>query len=113
MTEVHPFLDGKPKRMLIDGKWLLSASGKTFDSFNPSTGEKLASVAEGDSVDIDLAVAAARRWPTIRTRTRWRLPDPMSPVSRSSVPLPAMMLVPSGSRGQSAVGISKRQSAIA
>ena len=61
MTEMHPFLDGKPKRMLIDGKWLLSASGKTFDSFNPSTGEKLASVAEGDSEDIDLAVAAARR----------------------------------------------------
>jgi len=27
MTEVHPFLDGKPKRMLIDGKWVLAASG--------------------------------------------------------------------------------------
>lgn len=57
----HPFLDGKLKRMLIDGKWLEAASGKTFETFNPATGEVLATVAEGDSEDIDLAVAAARR----------------------------------------------------
>jgi hypothetical protein len=25
---VHPFLDGKPKRMLVGGKWLEAASGK-------------------------------------------------------------------------------------
>src|SRR5271168_2498999 len=61
MTEVHPFLDGKPKRMLIDGKWLEAASGKTFDSINPATGELLAKVAEGDAEDIDRAVEAARR----------------------------------------------------
>src|SRR6202453_3958745 len=61
MTEVHPFLDGKPKRMLIGGKWLEAASGKTFESRNPATGELLANVAEGDAEDIDLAVAAARR----------------------------------------------------
>src|SRR5271163_1022494 len=60
MTEVHPFLDGKPKRMLIDGKWVLAASGKTFESRNPATGELLANVAEGDAEDIDRAVAAAR-----------------------------------------------------
>ncbi len=39
MTEVHPFLDGKPKRMLIGGKWLEAASGKTFETRNPATGE--------------------------------------------------------------------------
>lgn len=60
-TTRHPYLDGKPKRMYIDGKWLEAASGKTFDSINPSTGEVLASVAEGDAEDIDRAVAAARR----------------------------------------------------
>ena len=60
-TTRHPYLDGKPKRMYIDGKWLEAASGKTFDSINPSTGEVLASVAEGDAKDIDRAVAAARR----------------------------------------------------
>ncbi len=57
----HPFLDGKPKRMLIDGKWLEAASGKTFDTINPATGELLAKVAEGDAEDIDRAVEAARR----------------------------------------------------
>jgi aldehyde dehydrogenase (NAD+) len=60
MTEIHPFLDGKAKRMLIGGKWLEAASGKTFETRNPATGEILAHVAEGDAEDIDRAVAAAR-----------------------------------------------------
>ena len=47
MTDVHPYLDGKAKRMLIDGKWLEAASGKTFETRNPATGEILAHVAEG------------------------------------------------------------------
>lgn len=46
--------------MFIGGKWLEAASGKTFDTHNPATGELLAQVAEGDSEDIDRAVAAAR-----------------------------------------------------
>ncbi len=57
----HPFLTGKPKRLFIDGKWVEAASGKTFDTLNPSTGQVLASVAEGDAEDIDRAVEAARR----------------------------------------------------
>ena len=57
----HPFLTGKPKRLFIDGRWEEAASGKTFDTLNPSTGEVLAAVAEGDREDIDRAVAAARR----------------------------------------------------
>ncbi len=61
LTRRHPFLDGKPKRMLIDGRWVEAASGKTFETTNPSTGEVLAAVAEGDSEDIDRAVEAARR----------------------------------------------------
>ena len=35
----HPFLDGRPKRMLIDGKRVEAASGKTFATLNPATGE--------------------------------------------------------------------------
>ncbi|HEY3788712.1 MAG TPA: aldehyde dehydrogenase family protein, partial [Urbifossiella sp.] len=49
------------QKMLIDGKWVDSASGKTFDTINPSTGEVICRVAEGDKADIDLAVKAARR----------------------------------------------------
>ena len=58
----HPFTTGAEiKRMLINGEWVRAASGKTFESRNPATGELLATVAEGDKEDIDRAVAAARR----------------------------------------------------
>src|SRR5215470_7673050 len=77
-TTQHPYLDGKVKQMLIDGKWVDSVSGKTFDSINPATGEVLARVAEGDKADIDLAVAAARRafegpWSKFKPFDRQRL----------------------------------------
>ena len=55
------FLDGKPKKLFIDGQWVEARSGKTFQSHNPATGEVLADVAEGDAADIDRAVEAARR----------------------------------------------------
>jgi len=55
------YVDGKTKLMLIDGRWVPAASGKTFESRNPATGELLANVAEGDREDINRAVAAARR----------------------------------------------------
>lgn len=57
----HPFADGSYKKMLIDGQWRDAASGKRFETHNPATGELLATVAEGDAEDINLAVAAARR----------------------------------------------------
>ncbi len=56
----HPFLDGQVKRLLIGGAWVASASGKTFVSIDPSTGGRLAEVAEADSEDVDRAVRAAR-----------------------------------------------------
>ena len=39
------YADGKTKLMLIDGRWVPAASGKTFESRNPATGELLAHVA--------------------------------------------------------------------
>ena len=51
----------KDRKMLIDGKWVDSASGKTFETINPSTGDTICSVAEGDKADVDLAVKAARK----------------------------------------------------
>lgn len=57
----HPFLNGKAKRLFIDGLWVEAVSGKTFDTSNPSTGALLAQIAEGEAADIDKAVAAARR----------------------------------------------------
>ncbi len=45
----------------IDGTFRDAASGATFTTENPATGEVIAEVAAGDSTDIDAAVAAARR----------------------------------------------------
>ena len=49
------------QKMLINGEWVDSVSGKTFDTINPSTGEVICKVAEGDKADVDLAVKAARK----------------------------------------------------
>lgn len=38
-----------------------SISGKTFDTINPATETKLASIQEADKADVDVAVKAARK----------------------------------------------------
>ncbi|GED32916.1 aldehyde dehydrogenase family protein [Brevibacillus centrosporus] len=48
-------------QLFIDGKWVDALSGKTFDSFNPATGEVNGVVAEAGAQDVDLAVKAARK----------------------------------------------------
>ncbi len=45
----------------IDGRFVPSADGSRFPTVNPATGAVLADVARGGSVDIDRAVASARR----------------------------------------------------
>lgn len=48
-------------QLFIDGQWSAAASGETFAVHNPATGAVIADVAAGDAVDVDRAVAAARR----------------------------------------------------
>lgn len=48
-------------KMLIDGEWVDSASGQTFDAIYPGTGQVIAKVALADKEDVDRAVKAARR----------------------------------------------------
>jgi phenylacetaldehyde dehydrogenase len=77
-----------PKKLLIDGKWVPAASGKTFEVKNPATGKTIAHVAEGDQADVDAAVRAARRafesgpWaamtPSERGKMVWRIGDAIS-----------------------------------
>ncbi len=47
--------------LFIGGKWQKPETGKYFDSINPATEEKLATVAEAGKADIDKAVKAARK----------------------------------------------------
>lgn len=57
---VEKFLSGT-KKMYINGEFVESVSGKTFETYNPATGEVLATVYEAGPEDIDLAVKAARK----------------------------------------------------
>ena len=76
---------GRRAGMLIDGKLVQAASGKTFAVYNPATGTVIANVPEGDKADVDLAVAAARRafdsgvWakvgPSGRGKMLWKMAD--------------------------------------
>src|SRR5580693_6404354 len=82
--DVEAFI-GSPRQLFINGQWCDAASGKTFETPNPATGETLARVAEGDAEDINRAVRAARRafeqgpWgrmtPSERGRIIWRIGD--------------------------------------
>ncbi len=83
-SRVDEFLS-KPRPMFINNQFVNSASGKTFPTYNPATGEVLAQVAEGDREDIDRAVKAARKafenpaWADMpasqRGRLIWKLAD--------------------------------------
>ena len=83
--EVASFLKGGPKKLFIGGRWVEAASGKTFETIDPATGEVLARVAEGAAEDIDRAVAAARKsfdrgtWrelpPAERAKVLWKVGD--------------------------------------
>ncbi|MGF7008634.1 aldehyde dehydrogenase family protein [Aminobacter sp. BE322] len=53
-------IDGRHRRMFIGGRWVDAASGRTFETRNPATGEVIATVPRAQKEDIDRAVAAAR-----------------------------------------------------
>ena len=48
-------------QMYIDGKYVDSASGKWFDSYNPYSGEPWAQIAQGGAEDVDRAVRVAHK----------------------------------------------------
>jgi aldehyde dehydrogenase (NAD+) len=66
----------KAYQTYIDGKWVDAASGKTFQTFDPYTGEPWALIPECDKADVDRAVEAASRafesgpWPKMTGRRR-------------------------------------------
>ena len=59
-TAIEPSVKVSATKLLINGKWVDSASGKTFPTINPATGAVISQVAEADAVDVDRAVIAAR-----------------------------------------------------
>lgn len=76
--EALVWLDRHHRRFghFIDGEWRQPAEGIFFDSTDPATGEKIASVAQGSVADIDAAVKAARKafpkWQSLSGHARAR-----------------------------------------
>jgi acyl-CoA reductase-like NAD-dependent aldehyde dehydrogenase len=58
---LQSFLDGKVKGLWIDNVYTEGSSGETIESTDPATGQVLAHVQTASSVDVDRAVASARR----------------------------------------------------
>ncbi|GAB4832941.1 Aldehyde dehydrogenase 2 member C4 [Ancistrocladus abbreviatus] len=66
-------------KLFINGEFVDSISGKTFETIDPRNGEVIARIAEGENADIDLAVKAAREafdhgpWPRMSGYARGRI----------------------------------------
>jgi aldehyde dehydrogenase (NAD+) len=76
--EVLTWLDqhGRHFGHFIDGAWRQPVDGGQFDTADPSTSEKLATVAQGSAADVDAAVKAAGaafpKWQTLTPHARAR-----------------------------------------
>src|SRR5436305_5674335 len=76
--EAATWLDRHNRRfaLFIDGGWREPQKKEYFDTVDPSTGEKLATVAQGGPADIDAAVkaacAAAPKWRALTPHVRAR-----------------------------------------
>jgi len=76
--EALAWLDRHGRRFghFINGAWQAPAAGIYFDTADPSTGEKLATVAQGSTLDVDSAVRAARAalpaWQSLTPHARAR-----------------------------------------
>src|SRR5580692_11061840 len=57
-------------KLLINGQWVESISGKRFATVNPATGEAICDIAEADAADVNLAVKAARA--AFHPKAPWR-----------------------------------------
>ncbi|MGB8915804.1 MAG: aldehyde dehydrogenase family protein [Candidatus Sulfotelmatobacter sp.] len=72
------WLDRHQRRFghFIDGEWRQPVEGIFFDSSDPATGEKIATVSQGSAADIDAAVQAARsalpKWQSLTPHARAR-----------------------------------------
>jgi aldehyde dehydrogenase (NAD+) len=75
---VEAWLDdhGRSFGHFINGQWVKPDGRKTYDSFNPSNGDKLASTIQGTMEDVELAVKCAReaynKWSALPGHVRAR-----------------------------------------
>jgi aldehyde dehydrogenase (NAD+) len=101
----------KDQQLFIGGKWQNSASGKTFPTVNPATGETICQVAEGDKADVDLAVKSARKafeqgpWPKMSASERGRLLNKLADlIEKNQEELAALESLDNGKPHRDAMG---------
>src|SRR5258707_801271 len=76
--ETLAWLDGHGRRFghFINSAWHQPAEGVFFDTTDPASGEKIATVAQGSAADVDAAVQAARKalpaWQSLSPHARAR-----------------------------------------
>jgi acyl-CoA reductase-like NAD-dependent aldehyde dehydrogenase len=87
VVPIHPRVQtylSAPRKLLINNQWVESASGETFETYDPSAGTLLTHCARGNLEDVDRAAKAARAafegaWrrvtPAERAKLLWRLAD--------------------------------------
>lgn len=81
----------KKYHLFIDGMWKDAVLGKTFYSYNPSTGEAYAEIAEAGAEDVDIAVNAARNafenseWSNMTPSDRGRLLMKVANILRENI----------------------------
>src|SRR5579864_6811935 len=60
----------------IGGEWRQPAEGQFFETSDPATGERIATVGQGSAADVDAAVQAAKeafpKWQALRPHQRAR-----------------------------------------
>src|SRR5260370_20107196 len=95
--EALAWLDRYARRFghFINDAWQAPAAGTYFDTADPSTGEKLATVAQGSLADVDSAVQAARSalplWQSLTPHARARYLYALAPqVQKHSPWLPVL-----------------------
>src|SRR5688572_33030805 len=54
------FVECPPDKLLIGEEWVESASGETFETIDPATGDVICEVAKAGAEDVDRAVKAAQ-----------------------------------------------------
>src|SRR5260370_19855287 len=83
--EALAWLDRHGRRFghFINGAWQAPAAGTYFETTDPSTGEKLATVAQGSTLDVDSAgkapPAALPAWQSLAPHARGRSLYSLSP----------------------------------
>ncbi|KAL3311227.1 Aldehyde dehydrogenase, mitochondrial [Cichlidogyrus casuarinus] len=63
----------KYTKIFINNQWHDAESGKTFETINPTDGQVICKVAEGDQLDVDKAVKAAKK--AFSPDSEWRKMD--------------------------------------